>query len=204
MLSGLWGGHYRDTAHKGKGEACPWEWSHWRPRLTAVRNIQSHEQEGRGRRRGCGRGTGLGLAESQAPVQEETDDMYREEAWPRWWLMSDRAPETAWDVQSGRVGDGENDRCAEPSGTRAWGWHVAWKPSSATGDWGAGSGRGRASSWGPLGDTRAGWGPTPPAALGRHTASPPPPWRLAGSTYLLQHPGTLGWVHSLNLRWACS
>ena len=60
-----------------------------------MRSIQSPEQEGRGRRRGCGRGTGLGLAESQAPVQEETDDTFREEASPRWWLMSDRAPETA-------------------------------------------------------------------------------------------------------------
>lgn len=40
--------------------------------------------------------------------------------------------------EGGRWG---NDRCAEPSGTRAWGWHVAWKPWSATGDWGAGSGR---------------------------------------------------------------
>lgn len=46
---------------------------------------------GKGRGRGCGRGTGLGLAESQAPVQEETDDMFREEVGPRWWLMSDRA-----------------------------------------------------------------------------------------------------------------
>ena len=48
----------------------------------------------RAQRRGCGRGTELGLAESQAPVQEETDDAFREVA-PRWCLMSDRAPETA-------------------------------------------------------------------------------------------------------------
>ena len=58
------------------------------------KQASSHMSRGKGRRRGCGRGTELGLAESQAPVQEETDDAFREVA-PRWCLMSDRAPETA-------------------------------------------------------------------------------------------------------------
>lgn len=59
------------------------------------KQASSHMSRGKGRGRGCGRGTGLGLGCSQAPVQEETDDMFREEVGPRWWLMSDRAPETA-------------------------------------------------------------------------------------------------------------
>lgn len=64
--------------------------------MTAVEAKRPVTQS-RGEREGKGlwEGDRLGLAESQAPVQEETDDMFREEVGPRWWLMSDRAPETA-------------------------------------------------------------------------------------------------------------